>query len=741
MKQSLVVIGGITILASILIFTFTVKQAQQERDSLTNDIERRTHLLAESLKESVEPYYLINSTDKLQAVVNKFANRERLIGIAVYDSNGTMVTVSAGLAQNTLNDSLVPGLSINSDKPLGDFSKTQDGKVYIFAEPLHKNDGGVIGSLVVVQRADYIDSAINQIWQNNLLRLLAQVIIFSLIGVLALKWIILKPLSILIESVRSVRTTKSSQEINPKKSHLFFKPLVNEISKMSRSLLHARLAASEEARLRLEKVDTPWTEERLKEFIKAYLKDRKIFMVSSREPFVHEKVKNEITYKMPASGMITAIEPLMEACGGLWLAHGSGNADKITVDNQDKIQVPPDDPKYTLKRVWLTEKNQKGYYLGFSNDALWPLCHMVHTRPTFRKEDWEEYRTVNSKFAHSLLSEIKDVQQPLILIQDFHFALLPKMIKKIRPDAQIGLFWHIPWPSAESFSICPWRKEILVGMLGADVVGFHTQLYGNNFIDTIGKEVESLIDTEQFAVTHNGHLTYIKSLPISIPFTNKEQVMNQEEDRKALDKLNIKTKYIGLGIDRLDYTKGILERFKAVEFFLDAYPTYKNQFTFLQIAPPSREGVEKYRQFAEDVTIEAERINQKFKNANWQPIVLLKQYHTHEEIYPLYRIANLCLVTSLHDGMNLVAKEFVAARNDEAGVLILSQFTGASRDLKEALIVNPYSAEQAAKAIHAALSMPKVEQRRRMKKMRDAVKNYNVYRWAAELIKAVASLS
>jgi len=490
----------------------------------------------------------------------------------------------------------------------------------------------------------------------------------------------------------------------------------------------------------LEKTDAPWTKELLKEFVEANLKNRTIFMVSNREPFSHEKIRNEINYKVPASGMVTAIEPLMEACGGIWLAHGSGNADKATVDIHDKISLPPDNPKYTLKRIWLTEKNQKGYYVGFCNEALWPLCHMVHTRPIFRKEDWEEYRTVNNKFAQSLLDEIKDVQQPLVFIQDFHFAILPRMIKKIRPDAQIVLFWHIPWPSAESFSICPWRKEILEGMLGADVVGFHTQLYGNNFIDTVSKEMESLIDYEQFIVTRNNHPTHIKSFPISIPFTNDAQKINKDAGRKILDNLNIKTKYLGLGIDRLDYTKGILERFKGLEFFFDTYPEYKNQLTFLQIAPTSREGVEKYRQFNEDVTREADRINQKFKNSDWQPIILSKKYYTHDEIYPLYQLADLCLVTSLHDGMNLVAKEFVVARDDEAGVLILSQFAGASRDLKDSLIVNPYSAEETAAAIYRALSMPKSEQHKRMRKMRDAVKNYNIYRWSAELIKSVLGL-
>ncbi len=745
MKRFLAIIVGVAILISVVVLVFTVGQVKQEEKSLTDDLQLRTRLLTESLIESIEPYFLKNSQKELQKVVDKFANRERLIGIAVYDNKGEVVSLSSGLQKEMLNASPVSGQAMDSDRFFGSFSMIDKGKVYFFANPLHREDS-VVGALVVVQKADYIDATLSDIWKDNLLRLLVQVLLYFLAIALIVKWVIVGPLSSIIESVRLARTENIGQELKPT-SHSFFRPLAKEISKMSRSLLEARSVASEEARLRLEKLDTPWTEERLKEFIKAYLKDRMIFVVSNREPYEHYKVKNEIRYKMPASGMVTGIEPLMEACGGMWLAHGNGDADKETVDSHDKIRVPPDEPKYTLKRVWLTEENVKGFYYGFSNEALWPLCHMVHTRPIFRKEDWQEYREVNGKFAKSLLAEIKNVQRPLILIQDFHFALLPKMIKDSRPDAQVGIFWHVPWPSGESFSICPWRKEILEGMLGADVIGFHTQLYGNNFMDTVGKEIESLIDLEQFAVTHEGHRAYVKSFPISIPFTKGKGkgepgvgVRVETPDRKILEELDIRTPYVGLGVDRLDYTKGIIERFKGVEYFFGKHPEYVGQFTFLQIAPPTREGVERYREFGEEVTQEVERINAKLEVAGWKPIVFLKQHYTHEQLNPLYRLADVCMVTSLHDGMNLVAKEFVAARNDEVVVLILSQFTGAVRDLKDALIVNPYSAEQIAEAIHTSLTMPQVEQYRRMKKMRFAVKNYNIYRWTAELIKAVASL-
>ena len=520
---------------------------------------------------------------------------------------------------------------------------------------------------------------------------------------------------------------------------MFFLPLASEITKMSSSLRQARSAASEEARMRLEKLDSPWTAERLQEFIKAHVRERPIYVVSSREPYVHERVgRKEVTWSVPASGLVTALEPVMVACGGTWLAHGSGSGDKQTADQEGKLRVPPDDPRYTLKRVWLTREDVG--HTRFSNEALWPLAHMAHTRPVFRKEDWAAYRRVNGKFARELLQEIKDVQRPLILVQDFHFTLLPAMVKAARPDAQVALFWHIPWPSAELFSICPWRKEILEGMLGADVVGFHTQQYCNNFLDTVAKVVEARVDLEHFSISRAGHTCYVKPFPISIAFTNGEEPDDKEPNRSTLEDLGVTTERVGLGVDRLDYTKGILERFKAIEFLFDLHPEYLEKFTFLQIAPPSRAALEKYRTYGEDVSAEAERVNARFAKGDWKPIVLEKRHFTHAELNVLYRLADLCIVSSLHDGMNLVAKEFVAARSDEAGVLVLSRMTGASRDLKGAIAVNPYSAEEMAEATYQALQMPKTEQHRRMKSMRDTVKNYNVYRWSAELIKAVADL-
>lgn len=743
MKQLIVALVIIITIISLVVVAFTINQVGQEEQRLKSDLQYRSTLVAQSLKESIEPNFINKSDAYLQDVVERFSNKERFAGLGIYDNKNNVIAASSIIPEASASAQTVVANAMDSDKANGDFQTMSNKKVYLLAVPLH-DDKSVVGALMVVQNAGYIDDRLNEIWRNNLIRLLIQASLLSLAVLLLIRWIIFEPIRGLVETLKLARAGGTEQTPKSLMSSFFFRPLVKEIYNIRSSLQEARISASEEARMRLEKLDSPWTAERLKEFVKDILKGRGIFMVSNREPYIHTKDGGKINYYFPASGMATAIEPVMTSCGGMWIAHGSGDADKLVVDKFDKIAVPPNEPKYTLKRIWLTKEEEEGYYYGFSNEGLWPLCHIAHNRPIFRKEDWEEYKKVNQKFADSILAEIKNQDRPIILIQDFHLSLVPRMIKAQRPGAVIGIFWHIPWPNPESFSICPWKKEILDGILGADLIGFHTQLHCNNFIETVGRELESMIDFERFTITKNNHISYIKPFPISISFSNglekNKDVIEKNEKEKLLNSLGIKTKYIGLGIDRMDYTKGILERFKSIEIFLNRYPEYQNNFTFIQIAAPSRTKVKKYRDFAIEVEQETERINSLFRKKGWKPIVLLEKHHSHNEIQKFYRSADFCLVTSLHDGMNLVAKEYVAARYDEKGVLILSQYTGASRELKDALIVNPYNGEQTADAIKEALEMKPYEQTKRMRDMRETIKNYNVYRWSAELLKAIVSL-
>lgn len=743
MRQIIVALLLIVTVVALIVTAFTINQVNQEEQRLKSDLQYRSTLLAESLKETVEPNFINKSDQYLQNMVEKFTDKERFAGLGIYDNKGKVIAASSNIPEATSAALEIVANAMDADKPNGVFATLEKRKAYLLAVPLHE-DKSVVGALMVMQNASYINDRLNEIWRNNLIRLLIQASLLSFATLLLIRWIIFEPIRGLVETLKLARIGGGEQNAKGLTSSFFFRPLVKEISNIRNSLLEARISASEEARLRLEKLDSPWTSERLKEFTKDILRGRSIFMVSNREPYIHTKNGGKINYYVPASGPVTAIEPVMQSCGGIWIANGSGDADKLVVDKKDKIQVPPDEPKYTLRRVWLTEEEETGYYYGFSNEGLWPLCHIAHNRPIFRKEDWEEYKKVNQKFANAVLAEIKDQDRPIVLVQDYQLALVPRMIKTERPGAVIGLFWHIPWPNSESFSICPTKKEILDGMMGADLIGFHTQLYCNNFIETVGRELESLIDLERFTITRNNHISYVKPFPISIAFPNgfdESKIGNYKTECKNLiSNLGIKTKYIGLGVDRLDYIKGILERLKAIEIFLTKNPSYQGNLTFIQIAPPSRTKIQKMIDFTQAVEKEVDRINSLFKNGSWKPIIFLKKLYNHEEVKKFYRIADFCLITSLHDGMNLVAKEYVASRYDEKGVLILSQYTGASRELKDALIVNPYNGEQTANAIKEALEMAPKEQTKRMHDMREIIKNYNVYRWSAELLKTIVNL-
>jgi trehalose 6-phosphate synthase len=387
--------------------------------------------------------------------------------------------------------------------------------------------------------------------------------------------------------------------------------------------------------------------------------------------------------------------------------------------------------------VWLSKEEEEGYYYGFANEGLWPLCHMAHTRPVFRASDWEHYQKANRKFADAILEEMEGTDRPVLLAQDYHFALLPRLVKKARPDARVAIFWHIPWPSPEAFGICPWQKELLDGLLGADLIGFHIQSHCNNFLQTVDRAVESRIDWEHFAVNREDHRTVVKPFPISVEFPEDPPPPEESayvERVSLLREIGVEATFLGVGVDRVDYTKGILERFLAIEKLLEKYPAYQGKFTFVQIGAPSRTHIKRYHDLLAEVEAEAERINWRFQTGKWKPIVFLKRQHSHEEIQRFYRIADLCLVTSLHDGMNLVAKEFLAARHDEQGVLILSCFTGAARELPDALLVNPYDIEHTAEAIRFALEMDSEDRVARMRRMRKVVREHNIYRWAGNLV-------
>jgi trehalose-6-phosphate synthase len=487
-----------------------------------------------------------------------------------------------------------------------------------------------------------------------------------------------------------------------------------------------------------------WTPQALQQVVRDQLEDCAMLVVSNREPYIHGRDKDgNVSVQVPASGMVTAVEPMMRACSGTWIAHGSGAADREVVDELDHVRVPPEDPSYTLRRVWLTDEEEQGYYYGFANEGLWPLCHLAYVRPAFREGDWLHYKAINARFADTVAAEAGN-REAVLLVQDFHFALLPKLIRERGVKATIALFWHIPWPNAETFGVCPWKQELLISMLQADILGFHTLYHCQNFLATVDRYVECQIDHERMTVTTRGHVCHVTAYPISIEWPPRwlAKVAPAPVAQKAVrERFKIAPSVrIGLGVERWDFTKGIVERFYALEALFDKQPHWRGRLTFLQVAAPSRSKLPAYQALQKQTVAEMERINARFATPDWQPIVLIGMHQEPAQVFELLRAADFTLVNSLHDGMNLVAKEFVAARDDEDGVLILSTFAGASRELPEALLVNPYDVGETAAAIATALDMPREERRKRIQLMRRTVAEFNVYRWAGRMLMDVARI-
>ncbi len=714
-----------------------------QKQSLRRDLQRRAEVLGESLARNVERELDRDSIQALQRTVQRFGNREHLLGLAVYDHQGRLIAITKDLAPLMSTAPPVMSQALNENHGADVFQRLGTASVNIYALPLHRQED-VRGVLAIVHDAGYIKDQSLRIWRETFLSALAHVFLIVLITLLIVRWSIAGPIARTAQWMRALRTGRASSTRIKVPDMELFRPLAREVATFAETLTTARSAAETEARLR-EEGQSQWTADRLAVHIRSRLGDGRLFVVSNREPYMHTRRGKFLEVSVPPSGLVTALEPVLCACDGTWIAHGSGDADMEAIDHHNRLRVPPEDPQYTLRRVWLTKEEEEGYYYGFANEGLWPLCHIAHTRPIFRANDWQHYQAVNHKFADALLEEMEGTINPVVLVQDYHFALLPRLIKQRRHDARVAIFWHIPWPNQEAFGICPWQRELVDGLLGADLIGFHIQSHCNNFLQTADRIVESRIDRERFSVQRHGHLTMVRPFPISVDFVADAGGETAQEpayvERSALLKaLGIEAAFVGVGVDRLDYTKGILERFLAIERFLEKYPRYQGQFTFIQIGAPSRSHIKRYHDLQAEVEAEADRINWRFRLDRWKPIVLLNWQHSHKEIQAYYRAADLCLVTSLHDGMNLVAKEFVAARSDERGVLILSCFTGAARELTDALQVNPYDIDQTAEAIHAALEMEPEEKQLRLQRMRKIVREHNVYHWAGTLIAELCEL-
>jgi trehalose 6-phosphate synthase len=739
MKINLALILSIIAAVGLVALGFTAFQISSERQKLKTELEIRTVRLAEDFYNKHFREF-DRDTVNFSKITDSVLSQYNFSDLSYYFNADSIVT---------LNDSTKPfpehsldfvSQAISADSSMGNLITVNGESIYQYVK-LIRREGLANRAVIFYTSADYIKNIINDIWLKNFLRWFLQALIISVLTLLIVRWGILKPLNKVVDWVRAARSG-NIEKLKERPTITFLEPLYKEISGIAQAMQEAKAIAQEEARLRTSG-EAIWTPERLNEEMKQVLDSKMLVVVSNREPYMHVHAGKEIKCIVPASGMVTAMDPILKACGGLWIASGSGDADRETVDKNDKVNIPPGEDKYTLRRIWLTKEQEDHYYYGFSNEGLWPLCHIAHTRPIFRKEDFEAYMQVNKIFAKAVLEEIKDQEEPFVLVQDYHFALLPRLIKQQRPEAKVAIFWHIPWPNPESFGICPWQKELLSGMLGADLIGFHTQYHCNNFLETVNSTLESRVIWENFSVKIGNQFTLVKPFPISVAFTLKDYengIAPNIDSPEILRQYGINANYLGIGVDRIDYTKGLIEKFLAIERFLEKYPSYQGKFTFIQIGAPSRSLLKTYSDTINTVEQEAERINWKFKSRNWQPILFLKRHHSHEEILPYYKAANVCIITSLHDGMNLVAKEFIAARSHNNGTLILSRFAGASQELHGALIINPYDIEQSADAIKAALEMPAEEQQHKMKLMRRTIMAHNVYSWGAAILRTMSSI-
>jgi len=706
--------GVIVVIVAMTQVAFVVVDHWSERD-----IELRSSLVFRSIHDSVVRGLEIKPQFKLGPYFEELAEDERILALGYCDAQGKLRYATKDMPKSVA----CPGPETNAVRGDSFYRTSYRGHpVSVAVFPLAEKEGG--GQLLVLHDLTFIQQRAQEAELYMALALVGVAVGLGLLGGVVVFVLMRGWTSAFRAAIANLG--RGAQTEGPRHTEL---PIGRDIESML-------------AEIRLERryahgIHVEWSPDTLHQLLVEELPGAQVMVVSNREPYIHNRVDGEVALQIPASGLVSALEPVMRACGGVWIAHGSGSADREAVDRNDRVPVPPGRPAYSLRRVWLTDEEQDGYYYGFSNEGVWPLCHIAFVRPIFRESDWSHYVAVNRRFAEAVVQEASR-EDPIVLVQDYHFALLPRMIRERLPRATIITFWHIPWPNPETFSICPWREEIIDGLLGSSILGFHTRFHCNNFLEGVDRFLESRIDRERNSVTLGGHETLVRSYPISIewpPAALENQPPVEECRRLVIEKFGLKPDVrIAVGIERFDYTKGIVDRMHAVETLLERRPEWRGKFVFLQAAAPTRSKLESYSSLQTEAVKTAAAINAKYGDGDYQPIVLSIRHHEPDEVFRMFRAADICVVSSLHDGMNLVAKEFVAARDDEQGVLLLSGFAGASRELVEAVIVNPYDAHGMADAFDTALRMSPEAQRARIRAMRDLVRQRNVYLWAAQML-------
>ena len=717
MKRSWSLLVALVVGLALLAGIADVVMHRTLRRWFERDLRLRSELALHSARRALVSAWKQHHVAELRAALQEITRDERIMAAAACDRAGNLFVHSEEYPLQFTCQQFVRNDALGKrTQPMHSTATLPGGPVYVSALPLVE-DGEELGFAVLIHDLSFVDRRESVTRRFFVESFAVLAIAASALTLLAARWLFRSWAEALRRQLRG--ETRESE----------FLPILSEV----RALVE-RLAAERERNHQ----EGGWSPERLKQALRSFVQGERVILCANREPYIHDRAKDgAIQVLHPASGLVTALEPVMRACSGVWVAHGSGSADRETADEEGRVRVPPGEESYWIRRVWLTPEEERGYYYGFSNEGLWALCHLAHTRPEFRGQDFRAYQMVNQKFADAVVAEA-DSEDPIVLVQDYHLALAPALIRAKLPRATILTFWHIPWPNAERFGICPWHRELLMGMLASSVVGFHTQAHCNNFLESVDRYLEARIDRTRDAVTCQGHTTLVRPYPISIAWPNPwaQAAPPVADCRKSVcEELGLPADaLIGLGVDRIDYTKGIEERLLAVERLLEVHPELVGRFTFVQLGAPSRTVIARYQQLNDSVQALADRINTRFGQQRYQPIVFGRAHHEPPTIFRYFRAANCCYVSSLHDGMNLVAKEFIAAREDNQGVLVLSVFTGAAQELTEALIVNPYDLDQASAALYKALTMSTDEQRVRMQTMRRLVEEFNVYRWAGRLL-------
>ena len=691
----------------------------------TRDLDMRSHLIASAMSDSVNAAVNEGQPQHLLELFNRIVRDERIVGVGICTGENQWAVRSNGFPAELSCNQL--RLVADAHPPL---IQLGHGVVHVaslsFDDNLHSQD-----RLVLLHDMSFIAQR-SEATRKYL------IVLFVVLGsAIALITMIVAQLS-WRGWVAGVRALLSGEGlVKPfDMGTRELRPVASDLRAMIREL--------DDQRRFIPQANGDWTPARLRELLKTELRGDEVIVVSNREPYIHQREKDQIKVSRPASGLVTAVEPVMRACSGTWIAHGSGSADREVVDKHDTVAVPPNNPSYRLKRVWLSPEDEAGYYYGFANEGLWPLCHVAHVRPVFRESDWECYRYVNQRFADAVI-EAARTDDPVVLVQDYHLALVPRMVRERLPRATIITFWHIPWPNPESFGICPWRAELVDGLLGSSILGFHTPYHCKHFLETVDRLLEARIEQEHSTVSYGGQESLVKHYPISIAWPDDATMQALPDIATCRHELRQRIgadddHLVAIGVDRFDYTKGIIERVNAAALMLEQHPELIGRFSLVQIAAPTRSSLDEYRAFQTRLFELVNRTNERFGHSAYQPIHLFATHHDSDTLQRYYRAADLCVVTSLHDGMNLVAKEFVAVRDDERGVLLLSRFAGAANEMREALIVNPYHVEHTMEAMYRGLTMPEAEQRERMRSLRTVVQHNNVFRWAGDMLQDAAQV-